>query len=365
MPPKKRSNSEAGPSGQSGPARGKKSSKQSTEIEEEDNDSWEDEDSNDELENRPPYEYYCINRPFFDVENENNEKEDDDQLDEDELIDKFNENARSKDNIATNPAAEHPEYKWISMWETWKLYADLKRRATYTNPDNFGMYIYNDFHGYGLQELVESTLIAFNKEFEKKNREENTLKQMWAIIAGTTHWLLDEELGPWMMMDDGERLETTVELIGQALVTVLNELDQAQMLKADSDIKDLGLVIACYLQWIETLNDLGCESDFRKEAIGYAKKAGIDLKDAGCYGMEQVLGEFGNTKPLAGNAKADRWNWKKSFKKFAKDNEIGGKEKYNILKMSRRERASHAFDKKDPLAGIPEKDLKEGNIMLA
>jgi hypothetical protein len=33
--------------------------------------------------------------------------------------------------------------------------------------------------------------------------------------------------------------------------------------------------------------------------------------------------------------------------------------------MSRKERASHAFDHKDPLADISDKDLKEGNLDFA
>lgn len=41
-----------------------------------------------------------------------------------------------------------------------------------------------------------------------------------------------------------------------------------------------------------------------------------------------------------------------------------GGEAFNILKMERRERAGYAFDKKDPLAAISDKDLEEGNIMI-
>jgi hypothetical protein len=52
----------------------------------------------------------------------------------------------------------------------------------------------------------------------------------------------------------------------------------------------------------------------------------------------------------------------KSFK--AGNGKLGG-EKFNILKFSRKERAEHAFDGKDPLAQFPEKDLREGNVMLA
>ena len=42
------------------------------------------------------------------------------------------------------------------QWSGWKMYSDYKRRAGYCDPDAFGMYIYNDFQGWGIQELIEN-----------------------------------------------------------------------------------------------------------------------------------------------------------------------------------------------------------------
>jgi len=42
------------------------------------------------------------------------------------------------------------------MWKSWEMVCEWKRLASYTDPDNFKMYIYNDFNGYGLQELIEN-----------------------------------------------------------------------------------------------------------------------------------------------------------------------------------------------------------------
>jgi hypothetical protein len=36
------------------------------------------------------------------------------------------------------------------------MFSEYRRRSTYCDPDNFGMYIYNDFNGWGLQELMEN-----------------------------------------------------------------------------------------------------------------------------------------------------------------------------------------------------------------
>lgn len=35
------------------------------------------------------------------------------------------------------------------------------------------------------------------------------------------------------------------------------------------------------------------------------------------------------------------------------------------MKMTRQERAHHAFEKKDPLADFSSKDIKEGNLEIA
>lgn len=51
------------------------------------------------------------------------------------------------------------------------------------------------------------------------------------------------------------------------------------------------------------------------------------------------------------------------FKKFCKENKIGG-EKYNILRMSRTQRASFTVDNKDPLADVSDKALQEGNVRV-
>lgn len=58
------------------------------------------------------------------------------------------------------PAAEHPEWKWKMMWEAWTMLCDLDRKRTYCHPDNFGMHVYTDFYGYGLNEMIEKLLSA-------------------------------------------------------------------------------------------------------------------------------------------------------------------------------------------------------------
>lgn len=44
------------------------------------------------------------------------------------------------------------------MWKAYKSSHEYSLRAKYCDPDNFDMYIYNDFNGYGLVELIENTV---------------------------------------------------------------------------------------------------------------------------------------------------------------------------------------------------------------
>ncbi|KAI6088666.1 hypothetical protein F4821DRAFT_233488 [Hypoxylon rubiginosum] len=322
----------------------------------------EEEDDDD----RPRYEYFCMLRPLFDIELENAAKDESEQVAKEDLVKQYERTVKARNSIEMQPAADHPEHRWVTMWETWKLSGGFGRRASYTNPDFFKMQIYKDFHGEGTQETVENILIGFDKAFGKKRRDEN-LKQMWAIVAGTMQWLLEMPSQSWLAINNKAKLSTTVGLIGRAFVSVLNELDHAKLLKADSDIKDLGLVMTYYLYWVETLKGRGIELPSRKEVVGYAKKAGIELKEVGLFGTEERVKELekegGKIKALSGRAQPDRFDWKKKFKKFSKDYKIGG-EKYNILKMTREERAGYALDKKDPLAHLSDKDLQEGNVRI-
>lgn len=105
----------------------------------------------------PDLEYICMPRPHFDYEAEN-ETLGDDELEGDELHEKYAEefNKNQESGIYNQPAAEHKDWKWVIMWNGWKTFMDYCRRADYCDPDAFGMYIYNDWYGWGLQELMEN-----------------------------------------------------------------------------------------------------------------------------------------------------------------------------------------------------------------
>jgi hypothetical protein len=102
----------------------------------------------------------CIHRPHFEYEVENRHAKK--PLEEREVWKKYDKDFKeaSKSGKVLEPAREHPEWKWVILWEGYKNFSDYRRRSKYCNPDVFGMYIYNDFAWYGLMELLENLVGA-------------------------------------------------------------------------------------------------------------------------------------------------------------------------------------------------------------
>jgi hypothetical protein len=96
-------------------------------------------------------------RPRVDYISENSQL-DNEGLEPDEVDDKFAEKTKEtvKSDIMLRVAKEHPEWKWVVLWEGFETFLDYKRRAKNCDPDNFQMHIYNDFCGKGLMELMEN-----------------------------------------------------------------------------------------------------------------------------------------------------------------------------------------------------------------
>jgi hypothetical protein len=108
-----------------------------------------------------PHAYICTHRPFFDVESANwltwstnpsaHLSEPKDVLEK--LYKPCYEESKK---IYKLPAAEHPEHKWCMMWGAWCKADVLSRKAKYCDPDAFGMHLYNDWQGWGMQEIGEN-----------------------------------------------------------------------------------------------------------------------------------------------------------------------------------------------------------------
>lgn len=116
---------------------------------------------------KDPFEYITRCRPFFDFKNENrlklndangDDEDDDGYLDADELREHFMEESKcGKDGcLCLKPLGENLDWVWTTTRKASEMHFDLRRGTDFRDPDNFGMYVFNDFAGYGMQELIEN-----------------------------------------------------------------------------------------------------------------------------------------------------------------------------------------------------------------
>lgn len=96
-----------------------------------------------------------------------------------------------------------------------------------------------------------------------------------------------------------------------AFLTALNTIEQAGLLKKDSELKDLALVMAIWIEQGAYANGV-CDKgglDLQKNVVKYAKKFGIELSDAGVWDMKSSLDLHKRVKALKGGPQDDRWGW--------------------------------------------------------
>ena len=172
MPPKKRtlqeadSNANASAPAPKNPKRAEDQENQpkddDVEVVGEQQDKTSDTPDEPSLDHRPD-EWICVDQPFWDFEyahthGSNDEASDEVDGDEDDgdgdLRGRYMREVVEQ-KIWGTPAAEKPGYKWKMVWDAWKQICELRVQEDYCDPDNFDMYIYNDFNSYGIVALIE------------------------------------------------------------------------------------------------------------------------------------------------------------------------------------------------------------------
>lgn len=161
------------------------------------------------------------------------------------------------------------------------------------------------------------------------------------------------------VIDDGMRVYETLQIVGLAILSTLNILEQGDLLNNDSVIPNIPLILSLFLGFPGDFGDamsLGDEDqDWPNAITAYAAKHDTNIK--GKYGVtgENYPADELSAKKIALVEKAasvDKWDFKRRYKKFSATYGNGGVE-FDITKMSKAERKAKAFDKKDPLVGMP------------
>jgi hypothetical protein len=176
--------------------------------------------------------------------------------------------------MCKKPVNKHPEWKWIISKKGFEAVKHFQKEAMKRDQDVFGQYHYNDFSGYGFQEAVNNELQAFHKEYSKKKPDPYAL---WCSITGFAHVILGP--GAWFMCDDIQQIAATMKLLGYAILATMDVLKKNDLLKADSKVKDLSLVLAMYLEMVAQWEEMEDELDWRVPMIQKAEANGIKLSE--------------------------------------------------------------------------------------
>ncbi|KAI5235432.1 hypothetical protein E4T43_09272 [Aureobasidium subglaciale] len=341
-----------------------------------------DADMTEEKIKNDPYTYIVNCPPRFEFEARYNKEHDDggEDFDEEKASELWADEHNGRKCACFNKERTDG---WSMMRKAFARKMDAETiEIPHRDPDRFDMYVYNDFAGYGYQEVIENHMAEFNKVL---NAEDGKTEELWTILESMGWWIVDEPNAPWHMIDDGERSWLTYSLLGFMLLTALNRMDTEGDFKTDSKYKDLSLVLAL---WAKAADDLGGDvvdplaSKKMDSTIGdyagfnllwfrylltLAKEASVPI--TGVTDVDDKIDEW--TSQVEGKVtlppkRADRFDWKAKYqlytKKYGKAGKIGG-EAFQITKWTRQKRAKHAFDKKDPLTDDQVKALKDGMVL--
>lgn len=144
--------------------------------------------------------------------------------------------------------------------------------------DMFGMYIFNDWSGYGTAEVMENMLLAFDKDAKKKVTEPMVL---WSHVEGMA-WFLNGDLIQWNMSDDSEGNAAIVAMFGTAILTTIDILIEHNLSSdSSSEVRNVGLVLSQLLRFASDMEDLcGRENDhgWKQVLVRLADKHGVEIK---------------------------------------------------------------------------------------
>ncbi|KAK0615358.1 hypothetical protein B0T17DRAFT_657547 [Bombardia bombarda] len=354
------------------------------------------------------YEYVCMCQPPFSNGGDDDDSDDDDsdeEEDEEEGDDENGGNEPKKTSggrgrcdagetcLCNKPAADHPDHPWqVTVAGKHKFYTQRIHCGTRC-PDDFGMYTFNDHEGYGVMEIIQNLLLDFEEVA-------GSWKEQWAVCEGMAFFLLTGFASPFFGVDDGELVSHTYELIGRLFVSMLAQLERDGRLGKDSEVQNLGLIMALFMRLAADARDYGCLQESEEEPIGpkkdkktwcphafdnqvlaYARK--YDVKLVGPSDMEDLIEnceqEADLPKPESNKGpKADPFGFVEALASYKSErggiaaflssrkksgSAVIGGDYLDITTWSSAERKEKAFAKKDPLGKAQIDAIKKGLIL--
>ncbi|KAH8703881.1 hypothetical protein BGW36DRAFT_414257 [Talaromyces proteolyticus] len=266
---------------------------------------------------------------------------------------------KGKSCLCHKPAIEHPEHIWVVSAAGYKKFLALDTLISLRDPDNFQMYTFNDHSGYGVIEAIENYILDFIEA-------EGNWKEQWVVCEALALILSGNGMMPMVMVGDSEKVTAIFSIIVRMVLSVLAKLEGLELLKPDSEVRNLSLVMALYIEETGSFRSDGYISadeperrskTFKFDAarfdnylVTYARK--YNIKPQGLPDTDKNVEKLDDIElPAAGK---DPWGWNVALKKYWRDYgpKIGGDD----LDIT-------TFTGKDPLSRKEIQAIKDGMVM--
>ncbi|KAI8711667.1 hypothetical protein NCS52_01430800 [Fusarium sp. LHS14.1] len=308
------------------------------------------------------WDFICCSKPNvesrrdeYEGDEEDDDEDEDDEEDEEEDGGEGNDKdkGKGKDKGKKQPekkpvdklASLHPEWPWVFTVLGHDRVRWWIQESTKRDQDSFGLHYYNDFTWYGALEVVESIISTFDAAFTPKASYWDWWPEVEVLVLGLYSTFLEFE-----MCDDGQRCGKVIELIGYLVVAAMEALKKEGVFKPDSEIRNLGLVLAMFIQWGHGELPYGFEEELCSWAyklLDMADEAGIDLTGPPRYekAIKKIIDE--RDRKAKAMKKWDKVNWATKLRAYTSKH--GGKSRfgghqYDIAKQSAAERKRHSLD---------------------
>ncbi|KAJ5815648.1 hypothetical protein N7474_007425 [Penicillium riverlandense] len=309
------------------------------------------------------YAWKCECKAPFENDDEDDEPESKEE-DEDKMKDTCDD---GKTCLCEKSAAEYPDHPWIFTFAGQQKFLTSMIQLSLRNPDCFGMYVYNDSYGWGIMEVVENLLVDFEEA-------EGNWKEQWAMCEAIALFWLRGDPTPLYMVDDGDHVNQLADLIGAMFLSMLATLGRNGLLKEESEVKNLGMIMGLYIRigFDDTLDF----DNLSARVFAYATKNNIKL--GGLKKLQSRVDDLQAevdkiTLPASEAKNNDPWDWKKLLNSYEgysgdipvyaiKPNKMGG-DGCDITTWSSAKRKKHSFDNKDPLGKKEMDAIKQGMVM--
>ncbi|KAF4780526.1 hypothetical protein HER10_EVM0012619 [Colletotrichum scovillei] len=252
--------------------------------------------------------------------------------------------------VCTKPAAEYPDAPYAITHAGFRKLMNQQIHCQVRDPDSFRMYTYNDHMAYGVLQVLQN------------------LREQWVICEALCPFIWYLNGGDFAMADDGEFVDETAKLIGNLFLATLARLEFEGVLAADSEVEDLGCVMAGMLKTVHKKSKKRpfpfTAEKFDSYVAAYAKKHGITLK--GVPGLKALVDDLEGEEEELPNAEEhgeDPWGWADALASYKKGRKIGGDD-LDITSWTPAKRKQHAFNKKDPLGKKEIDAIKNGMVMM-